>query len=232
MSKPQIACWICGKKADSGEHKIKKTDLAKTFRSPNQKEPLFFHTAIQKNIPIGSLDSKILKSKKPICSKCNNETTQPFDLSWEILSDGLLDRLLRFPKLDYIRANRVIKYDTRRHLLNVHLFWVKSLGCMINDEEIPIDLRSFSASLLLRRNHPDIYLQFGRFPVPEGMPMVGRSKLIVTKEKGGSLLATRVLYHIANLEITVSYLPRGFSDLVLENPWHPRHGTSKFKIIA
>ena len=201
--------------------------MAKTFRAPTQAEPLFFHTTAQKNIPVGSFNSKRLKSKKPICSKCNNETTQPFDLSWAKLSKALQDRLSSSPKLDYVRANRIFKYDTRRRLLNVHLFWVKSFGCFINDEEIQIDLKPFSEAILKKRHHPEIYLNFFRNSQAEKMLFAGRSDMEVIKNVKDEILGAKVSFQIGQLEILLSYLKGGLKDDALKNPWHPRLGTSK-----
>jgi hypothetical protein len=56
-------CWICKKnKADSGEHKTKRSDLLAVLGKPSQSEPLFYHDLHKRNQPVGSLDAKILKN--------------------------------------------------------------------------------------------------------------------------------------------------------------------------
>ncbi len=49
-------CWICKKnKADSGEHKTKRSDLLAVRGKPSQQEPLFYHDLHKRNQPAGSL---------------------------------------------------------------------------------------------------------------------------------------------------------------------------------
>jgi hypothetical protein len=77
-------CWICKKnKADSGEHKTKRSDLLAVLGTPTQEEPFFYHDLHKANRSVGSLDAKILKSPVRICAHCNNARTQPHDRTWE-----------------------------------------------------------------------------------------------------------------------------------------------------
>jgi hypothetical protein len=46
-------------------------------------------------------------------------------------------------------------------MLDVHLFFVKLFGCVIAEHSIPIDLDTFSHSLITRTAHPHIFLGFG-----------------------------------------------------------------------
>jgi hypothetical protein len=72
--------WICKeRKADSGEHKTKRSDLLAVLGKPTQDEPFYFQDLNRRNKPIGSLDAKILKSPIRICAFCNNARTQPHD---------------------------------------------------------------------------------------------------------------------------------------------------------
>jgi hypothetical protein len=83
-------CWICKQnKADSGEHKTKRSDLKAVLGPPTQEEPFFYHDLHKANRPVGSLDAKILKSPVRFCAYCNNTRTQPHDLAWEVMSDRL-----------------------------------------------------------------------------------------------------------------------------------------------
>ena len=46
-------------------------------------------------------------------------------------------------------------------MLNVHLFFVKMVGCIIAEHDIPIDLSVFSNSLRNRVPHSHVRLRFG-----------------------------------------------------------------------
>jgi transposase InsO family protein len=61
-------------KADSGEHKTKRSDLLAVLGKVSQKQP-FFYSDTKKNQVVGSLDAKILKSPVRICAHCNNART-------------------------------------------------------------------------------------------------------------------------------------------------------------
>lgn len=61
-------CWICAlNKANSGEHKTKRSDLAAVLGEPTQHQPFYFHNLERHNKPVGSLNAKILKAPIRIC---------------------------------------------------------------------------------------------------------------------------------------------------------------------
>ena len=84
-------CWICNRnKANSGEHKTKRSDLLAVLGKPTQEAPFYYHDLHNKmGRPVGSLDAKILKSPVRICADCNTTRTQPHDRAWERMSDWL-----------------------------------------------------------------------------------------------------------------------------------------------
>ena len=55
-------CWICGSPANSGEHRIKASDLRLVFGHVSQKHPLLLHNEIQRNRPIKGIKADALKS--------------------------------------------------------------------------------------------------------------------------------------------------------------------------
>ncbi len=74
-------------------------------------------------------------------------------------------------------CERIFHYHTKQQMIDVQLFFVKLLGCMIAEAkadgfDVPIDLASFSEALMSGRPHPEIHLQFGK---EDGT--VGRSNL-------------------------------------------------------
>lgn len=76
------ACWWCGARADSREHKIKKSDLVREFGAGPYKEPLLSSRDGVDRFVQGP-DSKIVKFRATMCSKCNNERSQPFDNDYD-----------------------------------------------------------------------------------------------------------------------------------------------------
>jgi len=88
-------CWVCGDPATSGEHGIKKSDLAAVFAKPSQQNPLFHHSHTHTNVRIGNFNSDVLKLPSGLCAKCNNETTQPYDTAWAKFSEHARTRTPR-----------------------------------------------------------------------------------------------------------------------------------------
>lgn len=220
-------CWICGKnKADSKEHKTKRSDLLAVLGKPSQGEPFYYHDLHKKNQPVGSLDAKILKSPVRICSHCNNARTQPHDFAWEAMSDRLRSRRLKVG--ERIRCNRVFDYLTKREMINVHLFFLKLTGCMIaeakaNGHDVPIPLDPFSDAIMSGRPHAEVHLQFGRHDCG-----IGRSDLHVWKtDPGGSVLGGW-LYQLDTIAVSVIYAQAGRFEH-RRDLWHPHSRTSRMR---
>jgi hypothetical protein len=147
-------CWICNcNEANSGEHKTKRTDLAAVLGSPTQDRPFYFHDLERRNKPVKSLDAKILKAPIRICDECNTTRTQPHDRAWEHMSDQLRSRSLVIGR--WVRANRIFRHDTRRKMIDVHLFFLKLFGCMLceakaNGHDVP-------KAIMIGRPHPEVH---------------------------------------------------------------------------
>lgn len=204
----ETLCWICKtNKADSGEHKTKRSDLLAVLGKPSQEEPFYYHDQAKRNRAVGSLDAKILKSPVRICSRCNNARTQPHDIAWEAVSDRLRSR--RSSVGQWVRCNRIFAYSTKREMINVHLFFLKLTGCMIaeakaNGHDVPISLDPFSDAIMSGRPHAEVHLQFGRH---DGG--IGRSDLHVWKtDPGGSILGGW-LYQLDTIAVSVIYAQAG-----------------------
>jgi hypothetical protein len=205
---PEILCWICKKnRADSGEHKTKRSDLLAVLGKPSQDEPFFYHDLHKRNRPVGSLGAKILKSPVRICSQCNNARTQPQDFAWETMSDRLRSRRLTIGQ--WVRCNRIFAYSTRQQMINVHLFFLKLTGCMIaeakaNGHDVPIPLDPFSDAIVCGRPHAEVHLQFGRH---DGG--IGRSDLHVWKTEPGGSVLSGWLYQLDKVAVSVIYAQAG-----------------------
>lgn len=136
-------CWICGKNADSGEHRYKKSDL-KNFYGNKFKEPvLYFREDDNQMRWVQGADSKYFKYEKNLCIECNGSFTQPFDRAYDIFIDWI------FNNTDYIFSRRII--DFRRIYgenfgemqLNLFKYFAKVFGCELSDNpefSIPRDI--------------------------------------------------------------------------------------------
>ena len=224
-----LPCWICNQnRANSGEHKTKRSDLLAVLGKPTEAEPFYYHDLEEQNHPVKGLNAQILKSPVRICTECNSTRTQPHDRAWERMSDRLRGRRLKVG--EWVRANRIFPYDTRREMKSVHLFFLKLFGCMLseakaNGHEVPIDIVPFSQAIMLGRAHPQVHLQFGRC---DGT--VGRSNLYCWTTQHGSVLAGW-LYELDTIAVSVLFAQAERwghrTDL-----WHPNShtGSKRFQI--
>lgn len=223
-----MKCWICGDKADTGEHIIKKSDLRMRFGSPSQAKPLFYHSSDRSNIPIGSLNNWRLKSPAKICAYCNNTRTQPYDLAWENLSAALKSRVGELEIGQKIKADRIFSYNTRNAMLNVHLYFVKLFGCVISAADTPIEIEPFSNALLNVKNHPNIYLRIGLDKLSNTPQGVALSEITAQNSDNKTKVAAW-FYQIGEVVVNVMFVLDGWKCEGLLDAWHPSH-TNNFSI--
>jgi len=203
-----VACWICGERADTREHRTKASDLRSLFGIPTQAKPLYFHTAGRKNVKLPTLKAPELKFTAPICNRCNSARTQPHDFAWQRLSETLRAREPPIAAGTSVRTNRIFPYNTARAMLNVHLYFVKVFGCLILEGKIPIDIAPFSEAILQERPHPNVYLAFGPTPAPRAERMAGGSDVHTAMLKDKCAFATW-FYEVGNLSVNVMYAIEG-----------------------
>lgn len=206
----------------------KASDLRAEFGSVSQKEPLYIHDNNRKNQPVGSFKADALKFPKSLCSHCNNTRTQPHDLAWEKFSAAIRKHQPKISSGTVVRANRIFTYDTAREMLNMHLYFVKVLGCHIVEEQIPIEIMSFASAIKQGTAHPNIYLKFG-IPVSfAGEPLRGASNALAAIDRSnGQVQFFTWICSPGNIAINVMYAVEGEKRDGLIGAWHPRLGTNK-----
>jgi hypothetical protein len=97
-------CWWCASKADSREHRFKKSDIVREFgRGPFDKGQVVKTKGdfdVDNGLPIQSPDSTYLKFSKNICQKCNSERSQAYDVAYD-----------KF--MSYIKENEGFIFETK-----------------------------------------------------------------------------------------------------------------------
>src|ERR1019366_6324802 len=77
-------CWICGKFSQTGEHRIKKSDLVERFgKGPYRGTDAPVHIKSGRIRDIQGPASALVKYDKNLCANCNNTFTQAFDKAYE-----------------------------------------------------------------------------------------------------------------------------------------------------
>jgi hypothetical protein len=220
-----MRCWICGDVADSREHLTKKSDLKSVYGTPSQVDPLYFSNDQRRNVRIGSLDAKLLKSPAKICIACNTSRAQPHDRAWEQFSPAIRSILSQRRCPRSVRANAIFPYDTHRMMLNVHLYFVKLFGCHIVEQGIPIDLTEFSFALQKGKAVQNVYMHLYKIA-----PSVGTSDIHTLFNESSECVFATWFYEIDNLAVNVMYAKPNQKRDGLVNAWHPRLGTNKLQV--
>ena len=66
-------CWICGQPSETGEHRIKKSDLVQRFgKGPFRGGDTLVHVKAGRMRDLQGPDSKRVKYEKNLCAYCNN----------------------------------------------------------------------------------------------------------------------------------------------------------------
>lgn len=133
-------CWICGEQANSSEHKIKRSDIIQSYGKQNYQHipdhPVHYANGILNKIP-GS-NSKHIKYSNDLCSKCNNETTQPFDKAYKIFSEYIYSNRFVIENERIIDLREIYGYEFELQQKNLFKYFVKALGCRINDAKLNV----------------------------------------------------------------------------------------------
>ena len=214
-----MICWICRlNEADSGEHRVKRSDISAVLGSPTQRQPLKLHTTQQVNLPVGSLNSDRLKLKGVICYHCNTTLTQPYDRAWEAVSEVVRAKIPSVSAGETLSFSSIASGDRQLQMLRVHLFFVKVFGCHIAAHALPIPLGPFSEALVRGTAHPQVFLRFGRW---RGPTHVGMSDIHLLQHPNGNAAFAAWFYTVAPLNVNVMFSLPGEQRRGLQGAWHP-----------
>lgn len=159
-----VSCWICGSTADSREHRIKASDVRLHIGDVSPSNPMFAAPDGQRPKRISSSKSKEFTFHSLICSKCNNDRTRPYDLSWQSLSEYFYSRRLELEARGRFEPKKVFPGSSRKEMLNVHCYFIKLFGCQAKELGANLDYFDLSYSLLNCVPNSNFYLSFGSTP--------------------------------------------------------------------
>lgn len=216
-------CWICGDNADSGEHRVKASDIRRFFGKVSPETPVFLHSDTHRNVRIHSARSNKLKTSKVICCRCNDTRTAEYDNAWDALRNELINSWNTVKKTRRFKLQSAFPGAVGRQSVNFHLFFVKLFGCRIADENMPIDLSEFSRSIMEDRPHPNVYLSFNMRNVASKSGLYLGPSEVHAKEYAGVCEAATWYYSIGEIDVQVSW----FREKPVRNipyAWHPDRG--------
>jgi hypothetical protein len=232
MSSAGSSCWICeSAAADSGEHKLKKSDLKTVFGEVSPQRPIYLHDSKARNRKVRSPDASRLKWTNVICGYCNSTRTQPHDRAWETLHAELRKRVPSLKPGDRVRGTSVFRHDTARAMLNVHLYFVKAFGCTLVVKNARLDIAPFAKAIMTGTAYPDFYLNIGIAPRP--MRRIEASPILVFTGPGDTLIHALWSYDVDGLVIEGKIAPGAAAQKVAaqQHAWHPRMGTNCTRIV-
>ena len=209
---------------------MKKSDLSKIYKGVSQKAPLYFHSGVKKNIPIGSLNNDRLKSKALLCSDCNNTLTQPYDKAWEKLSGSLQNNFLIHRKFRKIDGKKIFPGASEKSLLDVHLYFLKLFGCRIKEDQIPIAIKEFSQCILNRTPHPNVYLKFGFLDGDSFRTLAALTPIQAVNEHGNGTVFAAWFYYIDKIFVEIIF-NKVNNNSVLKHSWHPKQKSKRLEFV-
>lgn len=226
MNNDTIKCWICGQTGNSKEHMIKASDIRSIFPEITQENPVLLHTSNDQNFPVGSAKSDKFKFKAPICEKCNTNRTSPHDKAWENVSKHLLQYDLERRGNLSIRMTKIFKSNIYMNALNVHLFFVKLFGCRIIESGIPVEITSFSCSIMNNTPNPYLFLRFKK-AIGNSLKSLSISPVHVEK-KGTETVVAAWMYSVGQLNVELLYAPSGACNSFLKSSFNP---LNQFRVV-
>ena len=206
-------CWICGAPADSREHRVKRSDLARVFTGNiSQKNPLHVRSGAKKAL-IGSLKADRLKFPPDICQYCNTTRTQDNDKAWEKLSSYLRTECQPLKAGDKINLRRVFPDSAAVGMTKTQLYFVKLMGSAIREFRVSVDIQPFSDAIMRQSRHPNLHLIFGTLAdIPK---QAGNSDLWLDD---GCL---SFIYAAGTVSVQPLLVPPGDDREGTKDAWHP-----------
>jgi hypothetical protein len=231
MTLSGMKCWICGNEANSGEHLIKASDLKSLFRHVTQKSPLYLSTDLKRNQRAGAIKSNKLKYQALLCARCNNERTQRHDMAWERLSTYLRERQPAIRPGMLVRLNCAFPGSVSSSMLSVHLFFLKLFGCLITENNIPINIEQFAQSIMQGVPHPRVWIAFWTGLQHSRIKHAGCSQ-VETAQLGGRVAYASWTYVVDKVAVNVMYAEPGEHRRGLVHAWHPSSVGKRVRIVG
>lgn len=149
-------CWICNiNDANSGEHKIKASEIRKLMRS--NKFDGFYKSGDNEPVTINTSKHKTLKFPKIICDDCNNYKTAQADNSYNDFVSYIGDNYESLVSTRKIDFKEIYGNNWRKRKIDLYRYLAKHAGCKTfsgqGDKNIDLsELSSFIQGKELIRN--------------------------------------------------------------------------------
>lgn len=137
-------CWICGARADTREHRIKRSDLARRYgNQPFKYVGGMLHFVGEEAREVQGPNARPLTYESMLCRPCNNTTSQPWDRAYEQFERWLFDHETLVLDRRFILFEEVYGTDAFPAACPaLYKYFVKAFGCRLTDAgmSVPVDL--------------------------------------------------------------------------------------------
>ncbi|MEX0678078.1 MAG: hypothetical protein WD063_13435 [Pirellulales bacterium] len=136
-------CWMCGKASETGEHRIKKSDLVERFgKGPFRGADALVHVKAEQMCDLQGPNSKLVKYEKNLCAHCNSTATQPFDKAYEQFVPWVMENEAEVLKRRVIDFEAVYGADWENKQRDLFKFFAKCFGCRVDEagRDVPQDV--------------------------------------------------------------------------------------------
>jgi hypothetical protein len=205
---------------------VKASDLRSVFGKVTQHAPIYRHAGEARNQVVKGINTEAMRFAPSLCSNCNNARTQPHDRAWETLSDTLRTMTPRPMRGELLPAEQIFGATVGASMLNVHLYFVKLLGCYAIEYGVPLPISSFAVAILGGYAHPNVYLTFVDVRSNEGKNQVHVGNVQAINANSQTVGATW-FYIVGTLGVLVTYSERGRPGSSKKPVWHPEDSPTR-----
>ncbi len=229
-------CWICGAPATSREHLIKASDMKLYFPGISQNNPVYKHSHKRKNILIGSRKSDQLKSDAPVCKKCNNQVTQPYDKAWQCFSSYIYENRDLILSKKSIDLKKIYPTCSRQEIVFLQLYLLKLFGCLLLDGNCVnnfIVAKEFANSILKQSPRDDVFLSIVKQKSwPSQSCLISDLECSYDNFNNDNLVRARWFLGFNEIVIHIEYCHSNYIQLLKQGGWNPTNSTMVIDIIV
>lgn len=144
-------CWWCGKTGDSGEHKLKKSDVKRMFDEKVSTQPVWRFSgnagdpSSDQGKKVQGPNSVELKFPKILCRECNNARSQEFDEAYALFSQYWCDNRDRLLEVRELDLREVYPDDWQNQAILLAKYLLKHVGCRLAEVgmEVPSSISAY-----------------------------------------------------------------------------------------
>lgn len=107
-------------------------------------------------------------------------------------------------------------------MLDVHLYFVKTFGCRIVEDGIPIDIKPFRDALTKGEAHPQVFIAIGppQISLP-GAKVMAYTKITTVKTADDRHVYAHWALHLKKTTVLIMYAEQGQRINSELQAWHP-----------